>query len=63
MQARMEPVEQTDCGVDFMSKTATADLLEFIVRVQVEAVPEQSPDQFLKMELESGVAMRVTDVS
>ena len=62
MQARIGPVEQTDCGVDFMSKTATADLLEFIIRVQVLLLPEQSPDQFLKTELESAVAVRVIDV-
>jgi hypothetical protein len=40
-------------------KVAVTDLLEFIIRVQVE-VPEQSPDQPEKLEPESGMAVRVT---
>ena len=62
MQALRGPLEQTDCVMGFMSKVAVADLLAFIVRVQVLVVPEQSPDQFLKIELESGVAVRVIEV-
>ena len=49
-------------GPETLEKVAVTLRFEFIVTWQVVAVPEQAPDQPLKTELASGLAVKVTPV-
>ncbi len=56
------PVFVTEIPKLFKVTVALTDFAAFIVTVQVVMLPLQPPDQPLKFEFPSGLAVRVTDV-
>ena len=49
-------------GLLWRAKVAATEALEFIVTLQIGDVPEHAPDHPVKVEVASGLAVRVTTV-